>query len=118
MERKNAMKLRSHDLSFTLLVIALLAGLPIAVWLDLKNLSDVTLTRQAADLNSVITSMRGYYATNVVERVLTAPGSTQVVHNYQSIPGAIPIPATLSLELGRVITEQPAQIAVSRQYEP
>jgi adenylate cyclase len=60
----------------------------------------------AADLNSVITSMRGYYASNVVGRVLASPGSTQVAHNYESIPGAIPIPATLSLELGRVISEQ------------
>ena len=55
----------------------------------------------ASDLNSVITSMRGYYANNVVSRVLVSPGSTQVVHNYETIPGAIPIPATLSLELGR-----------------
>ena len=35
------------------------------------------------------------------------PGTaTQVTHNYQAIPGAIPIPATLSLELGHVISEQ------------
>ena len=51
----------------------------------------------------MITSVRGYYATNVVGRVLANPGSTQVVHNYELIPGAIPIPATLSLELGKVI---------------
>jgi signal transduction histidine kinase len=89
-----------------LLVLTLLAGLPTAVWLDLTNLSDAALHRQAADLNSVITSMRGYYASNVVDRVLASPGSTQVVHNYESILGAIPIPATLSLELGRVISEQ------------
>jgi len=29
-----------------------------------------------------------------------------VTHNYESIPGAIPIPATLSLELGKVVSEQ------------
>ncbi len=28
------------------------------------------------------------------------------MHNYEDVPGAIPIPATLSLELGRVINEQ------------
>jgi hypothetical protein len=88
------------------LMLALLLGLPVAVWLDLSTLSDAALRRQAEDLNSVITSMRGYYATNVVGRVLASPGSTQVVHNYQAVPGAIPIPATLSLELGRVISEQ------------
>ncbi len=99
--------LRSRGFLLVLLVLALLAGLPLAVWLDLSNLSDTALRRQAGDLNSVISSVRAYYATNVVGRVLTAPGgATQVVHNYETIPGAIPIPATLSLELGRVLNEQ------------
>jgi len=89
----------------------MLAGLPVAVWLDLRNLTETSLLRQAKDLNSVVSSMRGYYASNVVGRVLASPGSTQVVHNYESIPGAIPIPATLSLELGRVISEQQQNIS-------
>ena len=44
----------------------------------------------------------------MVGRVLAAPPARrpQVTHNYEAIPGAIPIPATLSLELGRVISEQ------------
>jgi class 3 adenylate cyclase len=42
--------------------------------------------------------------------VLSNPGSTQVVHNYESVPGAIPIPATLSLELGKVIGAQQENI--------
>ena len=54
--------------------------------------------------------MRAYYAGNVVGRVLAHPGETQVVHNYESVPGAIPIPATLSLELGKVISEQQQNI--------
>jgi class 3 adenylate cyclase len=94
-----------------LLVPLLLAGLPIAVWLDLTQLSEAMLLRQAADLNSIITSVRGYYATNVVGRVLAASGSTRVVHNYETIPGAIPIPATLSLELGNIISGREHNIA-------
>jgi adenylate cyclase len=95
-----------------LLVILLLVGLPIAVWLDLTNLAETNLSRQASDLNSVISSVRGYYAANVVGRILAAPGvATQVVHNYENIPGAIPIPATLSLELGKVISERQHNIA-------
>jgi len=93
------------------LVLIMLIGLPLAVWLDISNLSRNILGRQAQDLSSVITSIRGYYASNVVGRVLAAHGaSTQVVHNYETIPGAIPIPATLSLELGRVINEKQANI--------
>jgi len=90
-----------------LLVVLLLVGLPVAVWLDLTNLTRTSLNRQASDLNSIISSVRSYYASNVVGRILSAPGvATKVVHNYQEIPGAIPIPATLSLELGKVISEQ------------
>ena len=93
-----------------LAIAALLVLLPIAVWLDLTNLADASLRRQANDLNSVISSVRGYYGANVVRRVLENPGKTQVVHNYENVPGAIPIPATLSLELGKVISEQQANI--------
>src|SRR5579863_3060767 len=92
------------------LVVALLIGLPLAVWLDLRHISENLLERQANDLNSLITSFRAYYARNIVARVLASPGSTQVVHNYADIPGAIPIPATLSLELGQVISEQQRNI--------
>src|SRR6516165_9827924 len=77
------------------------------MWLDLTNLADTSLNRQASDLDSIISSVREYYATNVVSRILAAPGDpTRVVHNYKDIPGAIPIPATLSLELGKVISER------------
>jgi class 3 adenylate cyclase len=100
-----------HGLAVTLLVLALLVGLPVTVWLDLSNLTESSLLRQAKDLNSVVSSVRGYYASNVVGRVLASPGETKVVHNYESIPGAIPIPATLSLELGRVISEQQQNIS-------
>ena len=101
----------SHSLALVVLVLVMLAGLPLAVWLDLRNLTETSLLRQARDLNSVVSSVRAYYASNVVGRVLASPGSTQVAHNYESIPGAIPIPATLSLELGRVIGEQQQNIA-------
>src|SRR5438105_11844809 len=101
----------SHGFAFILLVLVMLVGLPVAVWLDLRNLTETSLLRQAQDLNSVVSSVRGYYASNVVGRVLASPGETKVVHNYESIPGAIPIPATLSLELGRVISEQQHNIS-------
>ena len=89
-----------------LLAVAVVLGLvmlPLAVWLDLRNLSDQTLHAQASGLNSVISDIRGYYARNVVERVINAPDKTRALHNYHDVPGAIPIPATLSIELGQVI---------------
>ena len=86
------------------LVLLGLTGLPIAVWLDLRNLSEHTIRSQAEALGSAINSMRSFYSSNVVARVRGFEGKTQVVHNYMDVPGAIPIPATLSLELGSVIT--------------
>src|SRR3974377_2027675 len=93
-----------------LLVVLLRVGLPIAVWLDLSDLVETNLHRQASDVNSIISSVRNYYANNVIGRVLASPGTTKVIHNYKDFPGAIPIPATLSLSLGKVISEQQQNI--------
>ena len=87
--------LRAHGFVPIALVAAMLLGLPIAVWLDVRNLTEVALRRQASDLNSVISSVRSFYGSNVVARVLAFHGTTQVTHNYETIPGAIPIPARL-----------------------
>jgi adenylate cyclase len=100
----------SRGLVLILLVLLLLIGLPVAVWLDLHQTTEATLLRQANDLNAVISSVRNYYTKTVVGRILAEPGSTKVVHNYEVVPGAIPIPATMSLELGRVINEQQQNI--------
>ncbi len=78
----------------------------------MRHISAARLRSQANDLNSMITSIRGYYASAVVRRVLENHGAnTQVVHNYESVPGAIPIPATLSLELGRVIADKQSNVS-------
>ncbi|MEP4770955.1 MAG: adenylate/guanylate cyclase domain-containing protein [Roseibium sp.] len=92
------------------LVVAALVLLPIAVWLDLRSLSDTSLRAQASGLNSIITDFRSYYARNVVARVLSGDGQTKAAHNYEAIPGAIPIPATLSLELADVLSDDDEEI--------
>ncbi len=84
-------------------VLAALVLLPLAVWLDLRNLSDTSLAIQARTLNAMISDIRAYYGANVVGRVESFDGDTVAVHNYEDVPGAVPIPATLSLELGGVI---------------
>jgi len=104
-------RIPSANIVPVLLVSLLLIGLPVAVWLDFSNLAEANLRRQASDLNSIITSIRAYYATNVVARVVASPGTTKAVHDYEDLPGAIPIPATLSLELGKVISEHQHDIS-------
>ncbi len=85
------------------MVVLALVLLPVAVWLDLKHLSNEALTRQATDFNSVITEIRSYYARNVVGRIQQNNGQSVAAHNYEEIAGGIPIPATLSIELGSIV---------------
>jgi len=87
----------------TLLVILLLAGLPLAVWLDMRSLSDSILARQSDEISRVINDMRNFYANDVVGRIANHPQATPT-HDYRNVDGGIPIPATLSIELGKLIT--------------
>jgi class 3 adenylate cyclase len=92
-----------------LLVVAVLLGLmglPLAVWLDLRALSERLLRLQATETSRIIDDVRAFYASDVVGRVLAAQGGevTTASHDYRSHPGAIPIPATLSIELGKRIS--------------
>ena len=91
---------------FAVMVLAALLLLPIAVWLDLRSLSNEALARQATDLNAMISEIRGYYARNVVGRIQKNDGKSTPAHNYEDIAGGIPIPATLSIELGAVIGQR------------
>lgn len=84
-------------------VLALLVGLPIAAWLDMRELSERILRRQADEISRIIDDMRGFYASDVVGRVM-AQHAAVPTHNYKEINGGIPIPATLSIELGQRIS--------------
>jgi adenylate cyclase len=82
-----------------------LLGLPVAVWLDLRGLSERLLRLQASETGRIIDDMRSFYASDVVGRVLKAHGQvTTGAADYEQVPGAIPIPATLSIELGNRIS--------------
>ena len=89
-----------------LLMLAVVGGLltlPVAVWLDLRNLSERMLRLQADETRHIIDLMRDFYATEVVARVQSANMAATVTHDYKSTPGGIPLPATVSLELGDLI---------------
>jgi class 3 adenylate cyclase len=87
------------------LVVLLLAGLPFAAWLDMRNLSENLLRRQADEIGRIINDMRNFYATDVVGRILAQHEAVPTA-NYRNVPGGIPIPATLSIELGNLITSR------------
>src|SRR5215203_6467812 len=85
-------------------VILGLLGLPVAAWLDLRALSERMLRTQASEISRIIDDMRGFYGSDVVGRILQGSGLATAVHNYRDVAGAIPIPATLSIELGKRIS--------------
>ena len=87
-----------------LAVLVGLLGLPTAVWFDLRSLSERMLRLQASEISRIIDEMRGFYGSDVVGRVLRAEQPVTATHNYREVPGAIPIPATLSIELGKRIS--------------
>jgi class 3 adenylate cyclase len=85
------------------LVLALLAGLPFAAWLDMRSLSDRILARQSDEISRIINDMRNFYASDVIARVAQKHVAVPT-HNYREVDGGIPIPATLSIELGKLIS--------------
>ena len=102
--------LASRPIVALFVVLLLLVALPVAVWLDLASISERTLRTQANTFDRVMTSIRNFYGSNIVNRVLGTDSRIQVVSNYHEVPGGIPIPATLSLELGKVISEQQGNV--------
>ncbi|MDQ2817272.1 MAG: adenylate/guanylate cyclase domain-containing protein [Candidatus Eremiobacteraeota bacterium] len=102
---------RHQGVLLATLVAVLLLGLPLAVWLDLRSLTASALHRQASDLDSVITGVRGFYTTDIVDRVRSSRGQIKVIPNYHAVRGAIPIPATFSLQLGHIVNEHQGNIS-------
>jgi adenylate cyclase len=101
---RGAAGLRRNLVPSIVLLLIVLAGLPIAVWLDMRNLSERALRDEANDLAMMIDSVRGYYAGTIVGRVLANNGIAHVLPDYLDQPGGIPIPATLSMELGALFS--------------
>jgi len=85
------------------LVLLLLLGLPFAAWLDMRALSERILNRQADEIRRIIDDMRGFYASDVVARVIGHPNAVPT-NTYKEVEGGIPIPATLSIEFGKLIS--------------
>ena len=87
-----------------------------STWKGLRNSVEMVDWGQADEFSSMIDSIRNYYAANVVGRVLAHGEKTQVLPNYAEVPGAIPIPATLSLELGGLISNANTQFRFFSDY--
>lgn len=99
--------LRNHGLTpaFVVFLVALI-GLPFFLYSALSQHAENEARRHARSLSGVITIVRSYYAANVASRLLQSDSKATLSENYHRIPGAIPIPATLSIELGDAIRQR------------
>jgi hypothetical protein len=95
-------RLRSYG-ELSPLVPLLLVELPLAAWLDMRALSDRILERQADEISQIINDMRGFYASDVIGRIMAGHPAVPT-NNYREVPNGIPSPATLSIELAERIS--------------
>jgi|GEM_PF-2811249 len=70
-------------------------------WQVLDNLRTRTATETARTYAASLEMVRDYYTQEIVPRAKEA--GAEVRHDYRNVPGAIPMPATVSIELGQWI---------------
>lgn len=89
-----------------LFVIALV-GLPFVVFHSIRDHAESEAQRNARQFNQLISTMRSYYTQNVAGRILNSGGAPiTLTENYHDLPGGVPIPATLSIELGNALQQR------------
>ena len=80
-------------------VITIIA-LPAVLYLTLRAANVRQLQQHGKEITAAASSIRTFYTTNVVDRVLAADGAVVVTDDYRDVHGGIPIPATFSIEIG------------------
>ncbi len=93
-----------HARTILVLAILLLAGLGLMTWHINRLQANLVTTMGLATADfyaQAIEEFRTLYTSEVVDRVLEH--GIEVVSDYEDKPGAIPLPATLSMQLGKSI---------------
>ncbi len=99
-----------------LLILVTLISVGITVLLQQRAQHELVRSiaiHHANNYSTVLREFRTLYTSEVVERVRA--NGVKVTHDYRSIDGAIPLPATLSMLLGSRLTEQHS-IGTTRLY--
>ena len=68
----------------------------------LAETSEIVARQHAHDISRALTAFRTTYSRDVVGRL--PAGATEVAHDYRDRDGAIPLPATLSIELAETLS--------------
>lgn len=82
------------------ILLASLLGLPFVMMRAMSQATLAQMTQQASEISLLASNIRSYYADNVIGRLQASDGKAIFSENYRDVHGGIPIPATLSIELG------------------
>lgn len=74
--------------------------LPVVMVNSMSAATVAQMELQADEISTLASGIRSYYADNVIARLQAADGQAVYSENYRDVHGGIPIPATLSIELG------------------
>ncbi len=88
-----------------ILFVTSLTGLPFVSYYSLNEMQKEYALTNAQTFTKTIAGIRDYYATNVVKKVLDHPNGVTVRADYEGIPGAIPIPAKLSIDVSNKLNK-------------
>jgi len=94
-----------------ILLSLMLFGLPVAVWLDLRALTDESLETEITTIGEIIDAVRAFYADEILDRIDQDAGTVLFSHEFREMHNAIPIPATFSKELAGLISENSGNIS-------
>ena len=102
-----------HERTVPALTLIFVLAVVIAFW-HFSHLSSRLVETGALQATSMysqsITDLRTFYNSEVVERV--RPRGVEVTHNYAATAGAIPIPATFTIEFGKHIAANNAGMEI------
>ena len=105
---------RPESVLWVLLVSLLL--LPVVVVTSMSGATIAQMKLQADEISTLASGIRSYYADNVISRLQAADGKAVYSENYRDIHGGIPIPATLSIELGALFDNAHSDGRISYEF--
>jgi PAS domain S-box-containing protein len=98
------------------LLLASLLFLPVVMVRSLSAASVAQMQLHAEEISTLASDFRAYYADNVIARLQVADGKAVFSDNYRDVHGGIPIPATLSIELGALFDNAHGDGRISYEF--
>jgi len=104
---------RSSNYIFTILALLLLVGITLVFWQhyrDSERISEQIAIDDAKNFSSSVAEFRNFYAKHILPPLRLK--DITITHNYQDVPGSVPLPATFAKEFGRFLAREDASYQV------